>query len=132
MHLNISDLLYGLMSLFFGFTFLESGVDKILNKDGNLSWFKEQFSKSIIKGFITPSFYWIMIQELALGIFLLFICVNEIFHFIDLGVFGYIYSLFLLIQLFVGQRLAKDYAGAAGIVPYIILAFLVCILYSFR
>jgi hypothetical protein len=34
----------------------------------------------------------------------------------------FIFAVFVLVQLFFGQRIAKDYVSASGIIPYIILA----------
>jgi uncharacterized membrane protein YphA (DoxX/SURF4 family) len=114
-----------LIALFFAITFLQSGIDKVFNKDGNLGWFKSVFEKTILGKVITPLFYWMTIQEIAVGIVMLIaamcyglgICVNCF-----ATEWGYVLCIFVLIQLFAGQRIAKDYAGATGIIPYIIVA----------
>jgi hypothetical protein len=39
-----------------------------------------------------------------------------------LALFGVALSVLALLMLFFGQRMAKDYAGAAGLVPYFVVA----------
>lgn len=121
-------LLYG----FFAITFIQSGIDKILDTEGNLGWFKSQFQNSFLSKIITPLFWVITIQELLVGGMMLLSIFNGAkalisyrsnqffeYHADDVP---FIFALFVLIQLFFGQRIAKDYVGASGIIPYIILA----------
>jgi len=130
--MNLYGILHCLVSLFFAITFIQSGIDKVLNKEGNLSWFKSQFEPTIIKPIITPLFWWITIQELLLGLYMLAI---SIYSFAQgpnqYESYGLLYSLFVFIQLFTGQRIAKEYAGASGIIPYIIFALLALIITPF-
>jgi hypothetical protein len=63
-----------------------------------------------------------LIQELAVGAIMAISVVAMITHQFEMPKYGFIWACFLLIQLFSGQRIAKDYVGASGIVPYIILA----------
>jgi hypothetical protein len=116
-----------LIALFFAITFLQSGIDKIINKDGNLGWFKSVFEPTFLCKIITPLFYWITIQEIAVGIIMIIaalcccgvMCINCF-----ATEWGYVLCVFVLVQLFAGQRIAKDYAGATGIIPYIIVAII--------
>jgi hypothetical protein len=41
-----------------------------------------------------------------------------------LAALGILLSMLALLMLFFGQRMAKDYAGAAGLVPYFLVAVL--------
>lgn len=122
---------YSLLCGFFAITFLESGLDKLIHRSGNLSWFQSQFEKTFLRSIIAPLFYCITLQELAVGSLMLF-AIGEIWaggtSFMEVG--GLL-SLFLLLQLFIGQRIAKEYVGAAGIVPYIIVAILIVIVSRF-
>lgn len=116
-----------LIGAFFAFTFLQSGIDKILNKESNLGWFKSVFEPTIIGKFITPLFYWITLQEIVIGGIMLLatLCFAGLFCSTCFATdWGYALSIALLLQLFIGQRIAKDYVGATGIIPYIILALI--------
>lgn len=117
----------GLLSLFFAITFIQSGIDKGLNREGNLRWFQSVFEKTIIGRWINLLFYWITIQELFVGIWMLvttycfLLCdyMNCVF-----SKWGFVLCIAVLLQLFTGQRIAKDYVGASGIIPYILTAFI--------
>ena len=133
MNIDPTIIILGLISLFFAITFLQSGLDKVFQHSGNLSWFKSVFETSFIKSIITPLFYWITIQELVIGGWMLIATFSYFFLDCYCGVIadlGFILCLALLIQLFTGQRIAKDYAGAAGIIPYIIVALIAQGLFS--
>ena len=83
---------------------------------------------------VSGSILIITITELLSGL-LLFIGVlfNILYSNIDLLVIGFLLSAINFIFLFFGQRVAKDYAGAAVIVNYFILNILglISILFSF-
>jgi uncharacterized membrane protein YphA (DoxX/SURF4 family) len=133
MNLDPTSIILGLLSLFFVVTFLQSGIDKVTNRSGNLSWFQSVFEGTFLKPIITPVFYWITIQELFVGIWMLvaaycyFFCECYCCIFTE---WGFVFCLALLIQLFSGQRIAKDYPGASGIIPYILTALVALGLFS--
>jgi len=133
MNLDSVSIILGLISLFFAITFLQSGLDKLFQRSGNLSWFKSVFEPTIIKPVVTPLFYWISIQELVIGGWMLIAAFSYLFLDCYCGLvtdWGFILCLALLIQLFTGQRIAKDYPGASGIIPYIIVALIAQGLFS--
>ncbi len=109
----------------FAILFLQSGIDKVVNFKDNLSYIVSVFSKTFLNSFSTILFYIITILEVATGalcvVALLLLLVQGK---IDLAVIALKLSAVTLICLFGGQRIAKDYAGASGIVVYIILNFL--------
>jgi hypothetical protein len=124
--------LFILLFGFFAITFIQSGMDKIMDTEGNLGWFKSQFQNSFLNKIITPLFWLITLQELLCGGMMLIAIFNASkallsyranqffeYHAEDMP---FIFAVFVLIQLFFGQRIAKDYVGASGIIPYIILA----------
>jgi putative oxidoreductase len=116
-----------LIALFFAITFLQSGIDKVINKDGNLDWFKSVFENTFLSKIITPLFYWITIQEIAVGIIMVIaaLCFSGIMCENCIATeWGYVLCVFILLQLFTGQRIAKDYVGATGIIPYIAIALI--------
>ena len=103
--------------------FLQSGVDKLVDRGGNLGFFKEHFAKSPLAGFVVPMFVVITILEISAGILNAFGCVSILFlHNTVTAFYGAIISAIAITALFFGQRLAKDYAGAAILVPYFLLA----------
>jgi hypothetical protein len=53
----------------------------------------------------------------ALGVPLLLVTGNR-----TVAVLGALFAVAAILMLFFGQRIAKDYAGAAALVPYFILA----------
>jgi len=111
MNLDPTHAILGLISLFFAITFLQSGLDKAFQHSGNLSWLKSVFEPSFIKPIITPLFYWITIQELIVGGWMLIAAFSYLFLDCYCGLItdlGFILCVALLIQLFTGQRIAKD------------------------
>lgn len=133
MNFDTSSIILGLLSLFFVVTFLQSGIDKVINRTGNLSWFQSVFGATILKPIITPLFYWITLQELFISGWMLIAAYCYLFCECSCCMFtdwGFILSLALLVQLFAGQRIAKDYVGASGIIPYIITALIAQSLFS--
>ncbi|GJM34365.1 MAG: hypothetical protein DHS20C18_33660 [Saprospiraceae bacterium] len=113
-----------LASLFIGILFTQSGIDKVINWKGEKDFYTEHFSKSILNGTVPLLMPMITISELSAG-FLSIAGVIGLLFFgnPDLGILGMLMACLSIIQLFFGQRVAKDYAGAASLVPY----FLVCL-----
>ena len=117
-------ILLGLLSVLFAITFLQSGIDKSIHRQGNLDWFRSVFEKTFLGQIITPLFYSILVQELIIGLFMVYSAYGFLFLGNDFqyGSWGFLLCVFVLLQLFFGQRIAKDYVGASGILPYVILA----------
>ncbi|MBO0342074.1 MAG: DoxX family protein [Bacteroidota bacterium] len=110
-----------LLLVFLTITFLQSGIDKILDWKGNLGWLTGHFSKSIFKGTVPVLLSIILVFEMLSGI----LSGVGVFQFaIDgesgIGFYGAIISAVTLLMLLLGQRVAKDYAGAQTIVVYLI------------
>ena len=116
-------LLQLLVSAFLAICFLQSGVDKIVDRQGNLDWLKGHFAKSPLAGMVPPLLSAITIIELAagalggVGFLALLLAHNSTIAF-----YGAITSAIAILCLFFGQRIAKEYAGAAVLVPYFLLA----------
>lgn len=109
-------------ALFVTVLFLQSSLDKIFDWKGNMEWLTGHFSKT----FLSP-FVWIMLAKLtvlelatgllnAVGIVYLVLYGSTIVIF-----YGASLGALTLIGLFFGQRIAKDYPGAAVLVPYFLL-----------
>ncbi|MBJ04396.1 MAG: DoxX family protein [Flavobacteriales bacterium] len=116
------------ISIFFSILFLQSGIDKIIDFKANLSFLNNHFSKTFFKNHINILLNTIMFLEcftglvLAVGCCILLLCDNFLAY--NLIFYGIVLSNITLSCLFLGQRIAKDYEGAANIVIYQLVAFL--------
>jgi hypothetical protein len=112
-----------LISALLAILFLQSGIDKVVDRRGNLEWLKGHFAKSPLAGMVPALVTVITILELASGILSAIGCLLIFFrHDSTLAFYGAVASAVSLVALFFGQRMAKDYPGAATLVPYFILS----------
>ena len=109
-------------SLFLAILFLQSGLDKVFNFADNLGWLTGHFSKTPFRGQVKLMLITITIAEVAAGVLALMgagqIAMNGEKTF---AMYGAQLATLDIVMLFFGQRIAKDYAGAASLVPYLIL-----------
>ena len=111
-----------LTSAFLAILFLQSGIDKVVDRRGNLEWLKGHFAKSPLAGMVPLMVTVITIMEVAAGGLSAVGCLLIFFRRDStLAFYGAVVSAFSLLALFFGQRMAKDYAGAAVLVPYFLL-----------
>ena len=117
---------------FLAILFLQSGLDKVMDKKGNLDWLISHFANSPFKNFVPVLFFTITVVELLSGIFNL---LGVLFLLLDgslmLALYGTILASVALIMLFLGQRIAKDYIGAQSLVSYFILTILTLLVFGF-
>lgn len=119
-----------LILIFLVITFLQSGIDKITDWKGNLSWLKGHFKETPLKGMVPFMLGLVLLAEVVAGV----LCTIGIYQIIaeqktDMALWGAIISCVSLLMLLFGQRMAKDYEGARTIVVYFIPAvFLVFLL----
>jgi diacylglycerol kinase len=118
---------------FLAILFLQSGIDKIVDRRGNLEWLKGHFAKSLLAGFVPALLTVITILELAAGVLsgvgcLALIVLGDS----TVAFYGAVISAVAVIALFFGQRMAKDYAGAAVLVPYFLVALVAIYLLASR
>jgi uncharacterized membrane protein YphA (DoxX/SURF4 family) len=110
------------VSSFLAILFLQSGIDKVFDRRGNLEWLKGHFAKSPLAGMVPALLICITILEVAagalsaIGCLLVILLKNS-----TIALYGAIFSAAAITALFFGQRIAKDYAGAAVLVPYFLL-----------
>jgi len=113
------------IAIFLFIAFFQSGLDKVIDRKGNLDFLKAHFSDSpIIK--IIPIMLLILtlleiIGSVMLGYGVYYALVNRSTLWIF---YGFVVIAITIIILFAGQRIAKDYLGAADLVPYFILIML--------
>jgi len=120
--LEATYLMQVFVSAFLAILFLQSGIDKIVDRRGNLEWLSGHFAKSPLAGMVPALLIAITILEIAAGALsavgcLLIILLKDS----TIAFYGAILSAAAIIALFFGQRIAKDYAGAAVLVPYFLL-----------
>ena len=120
-------------SAFLAILFLQSGIDKIVDRRGNLEWLTGHFAKSPLAGIVPVLLIAITILELAAGALSAIGCVLIIVLRDSTAAFyGAVISAVAIIALFFGQRMAKDYAGAAVLVPYFLLTLIAMYLLAQR
>ena len=112
-----------LASAFLAILFLQSGIDKVIDYRGNLEWLRGHFSKSGLAGLVPVLFTAITILEVIAGILSALGCVIIIVsRESTVAFYGALISAVAIVALFFGQRMAKEYAGAAVLVPYFLVA----------
>jgi hypothetical protein len=112
-----------LVSAFLAILFLQSGIDKIVDRRGNLEWLKGHFAKSPLAGIVPLMVTAITLLEISAGALSAVGCVLLILtRDSTVAFYGAIISAVSILALFFGQRMAKEYAGAAVLVPYFLLA----------
>jgi uncharacterized membrane protein YphA (DoxX/SURF4 family) len=112
-----------LASAFFAVLFLQSGLDKVLDWQGNRDYIGGYLAKTPLGRFPRFMLFNITALEVLAGVLsaagglALVVTRSSVVAFAGAAVSGV-----ALVSLFLGQRLAKDYAAAAAMVPYIIAA----------
>jgi hypothetical protein len=109
-------------SLLVAILFIQSGLDKVFDWKGNVDWLTSHFSKTFLAPMVPMMLGTITLMELATG----FLSAAGIIYFLTVGSLTLIFWASVLgsaaiVALFFGQRVAKDYPGAAVLVPYLLL-----------
>lgn len=111
-----------LTSAFFAILFLQSGIDKVVDRKGNLDWLTGHFAKSPLAGMVPLLLAVVTMMELAAGALSAIGCAMVIFrHDSTIAFYGATVAGLALLSLFFGQRMAKEYPGAAALVPYFLV-----------
>jgi hypothetical protein len=112
-------------SAFLAILFLQSGIDKVIDHRGNLEWLKGHFAKSPLAGVVHVLLTAITFLEVGAGALSAIGCLMLIVsRETTIAFYGAVSSAVALVALFFGQRMAKDYAGAAVLVPYFLLTLI--------
>lgn len=112
-----------LLLAFLAITFLQSGVDKITDWNGNVSWLKEHFSKTFMKNMVPLNLGIVLVLEVIVGALAIIGIVNLLTSGDKtMGLYSAVLSCITLLILLFGQRVAKDYDGARTIVIYLMPA----------
>ncbi len=117
--------------LMLAIVFLQSGIDKLVDRKGNLDFMMGHFKQSPLKNVVPLLLSIITLCELAAGLLsaiavpVLWFQGNTIYAWLGAGL-----STLSFLFLLTGQRLAKDYAGAQTIIIYLIPTFFLLYLLS--
>ena len=106
-------------------TFLQSGIDKLTDWKGNLSFIKGNFKNSPLKNTVPLLLAIILIIEITASL-LMIVGVFQLYtsELKEMAILGIELSAVTLIFLLIGQRLAKDYAGAMTLAVYFIISII--------
>ena len=101
---------------------MQSGIDKILDWKGNIEFIKSHFKNSPLRNNVPLLLAIILTIEIAAGVFMI-IGTYQIYSsgLKEIALIGVELSAVALIFLLIGQRLAKDYAGAMTLAVYFII-----------
>ena len=111
-----------LVSAFLAILFLQSGIDKIVDCQGNLQWLSGHFAKSPLAKMVPLIFTILTIIEVSAGLLSGIGFLALLFaHNSAIAFYGAIVSAVAILCLFFGQRMAKEYAGAAVLVSYFLV-----------
>jgi len=111
-----------LCASFLAVLFLQSGLDKVLDWKGNRAYIDSVFEKSPLKRLSPLLMLGITLLEVtsgavsAAGVLSLLLLRQPNTAFVGACLAG-----LSIVSLFFGQRMAKDYAGAASLVPYFLV-----------
>ena len=111
-----------LVLLFLIITFLQSGIDKITDWKGNVDFITGHFKNSPLQKMAPLLLLTVLIFEIAASVLML---IGGYYLFTEgdgtVAKVGLEFAAITLIMLLIGQRLAKDYAGAMSLAVYFIL-----------
>ena len=123
---SIDEILKNLPALFaaafVAILFIQSGLDKVFDWKGNLGFLTEHFSKTFVAEMVPVMLGTLTFMEIATGLLAAagityFLATSSLIVIFYAGALGAASTT----ALFFGQRIAKDYPGAAVLVPYFIL-----------
>lgn len=109
--------------IFLAITFIQSGLDKIIDWKGNLGWLQGHFKKTFLHQQVPLLLGVITILEVLTGmlsvlsVILILVGVISVLPLLSVSL-----AALTLLMLFFGQRIAKEYAGAFTLTGYFIIA----------
>ena len=111
--------------------FIQSGLDKVFDRKGNLGWLTGHFENTFVAGTVPMMLAVITAMEITSGA----LSAVGIVYWFATGSTALIFwagalGAASISALFFGQRIAKDYPGAAVLVPYFILMIIQMLLAS--
>jgi putative oxidoreductase len=133
--INLDALLLARMAAcaFFATVFIQSSLDKLLDRKGNLAWMVPHFEKSPFNGTVPVFLSLLTVIELCSGFgsaAAIVALAFDIAHWLPISAMACV--CLNLIALMTGQRWAKDYAAAAALTGYFACALIGLMLMSGR
>ena len=116
------------IAIFFSILFIQSGFDKIFDFNENLKFLNHHFEKTLFKNHVRFLFIVLTLLEVLTGLIFLIGLIGSILF--ELAFVMKIFFIALVMAnlticcLFLGQRISKEYVGAANLVGYFLVAFL--------
>ncbi len=116
------DILRSAFAAVVAILFLQSSLDKLFNWKSEKEFLTGHFAKSILRNSVPIMLPLITMVELLAGL----CCASGFVQVLVLkgqllGLVGMCLGSAAVVMLFFGQRVAKDYAGAAALIPYFLL-----------
>lgn len=122
-------LIKSLIAIYFAILFLQSGIDKVVNWQGNLSWLTGYFSKTFLKGQVPMMLGVVTVIEVAAGAFSAIGVIELLFlKGYSFALYGAVLSTLAFVMLFFGQRIAQDYDAAASMTNYFTIGVIAMII----
>jgi hypothetical protein len=110
-----------LVTAFFAVVFIQSAIDKLVDREGNIAFFSAHFKNSPLPVAAVPRLFWMLtLLEGTAGVLCALGLLLGDFLGRGFGVSacGVSVAGVALLGLLAGQRIAKDYAGAAVVAAY--------------
>jgi hypothetical protein len=125
-------LLQVIASAFLAVLFLQSAIDKVIDRAGNLSWLTGHFAQSPLLGSVPLLLSVVTVLEMAAGVLSAIGCAVIVLRGGSaIAFYGAIMAAISILALFFGQRMAKEYAGAAVLASYFLLTLAAIYLLAF-
>ena len=128
LNFNAIEIVQILSSIFFAIVFFQSGIDKVIDRKGNINFFENHFKNTLFHKIHAQALTALMLLELIAASLCAYGCIYSIvYKNTDFIFYGLLVTSFILLSLLLGQRIAKDYVGAADITIYFILCVITII-----
>ena len=125
LNFNAIEIVQILSSIFFAIVFFQSGIDKVIDRKGNINFFENHFKNTLFHKIHAQALIALMLSELIAASLCAYGCIYSIVYKNTGFIFyGLLVTSFVLLSLLLGQRIAKDYVGAADITIYFILSII--------
>ena len=125
---NAIEIVQILSSIFFAIVFFQFGIDKVTYRNGNINFFENHFKNTLFHKIYAQALTALMLLELIAASLCAYGCIYSIvYKNTDFIFYGLLVTSFILLSLLLGQRIAKDYVGAADITIYFILCIITII-----
>lgn len=108
-----------LLTLLLAILFVDAALEKFRDWRGTLGFFREHFGKTWLRPFVVPLLVLLTVMMTAAAVG----CVGGVVQLLlgqspVLAWWGAALSAVTLLSLFFGQQVAKDHAGANGLIPF--------------